>query len=1045
MMKRLLLGGMLALAGMALAQNTSTFGNISAGGPTCGAANCVYYQLPLSKDAVPQGTPWVQVTLSGTWAGTVEFATVSAPNATYSNLNSVTWTNLATVTANGTWSVATSGATYLLVVATSWSSGTAQVLMGASQDGAPRASPVLPGTVRANGIQAPTGGSSSNCWFTDGTSGSCGSAVATPNPPAYSLQFANSGATGMDSDPAIVGNPVTHALTAPIVNNTNEASTYASLALAVAGTPAGQRLHVAAGTYPVTAAGLTIANSIYIQCEKGATIQASGSRTVAAITVTGAGVIFDGCALDGGNASANALGVIELSGAANFTFKNGSITNFNDSSIRADGFSKVSIDHSAIATNITSNESIAIYSTSTYTAPGQPSGTSEGFSFTNSSITGTMFVGVGHENGNVQDVNVQGDTFYVGPGAFATTIGDYSIPFTSFVNNVNVSNNICNVVGTSSGDPAAGCFSDAIHVYGMTHNSNTINAQGQYVSIALMELAGRGCVASNNTFNAGQDPIGTQIYADIATYLGCSLAGNEFKGWGGQGSAIYIYPQGSADQVSVSGGSMVSDATASTAGNGAEAIKAPCNQAQGQRYLITSLSGSTVTGVAPYMDSAGSGGYTAQTGAATVLVTGSGSGLTLTTTVDANGHITSTTVQNGGTGYAIHSLIALAGTTSNYYGASIHDLEIGGGLSIQGPMWRAIDVQDAAGTGHCPVSAHVAGVTVDGATNFFYGAGAAANSTASIGNIVIKNVTNPSPVTSGGMVQQPSLFPFGTSSPGNITPAPQNMLPDSNFKLGPAYWTLGCNMSFVSSAGQFQEGAVKVTVPASPSGCLTSTVIPVLPSTTYSYSAYIDATAVSSGTNPYIWICTNSGGSCGSILSTQYQADGQKGTVFNTFTTGSGVTSIYFGINPGGMSGSGNIAYYSEPQFNIGSQVNAYTSTDFGSLNAANQAAPWPVPIPNVSVAIPSLTIPANTCYGAAGNSTPTTFTQTGVSSASTPPTSIAARQQGNASALVGYGTTGGLNIQSWASAANTGSYLVCNSTASSITSSAITVTMAAQ
>jgi len=134
-----------ALAGGLVAQNTNTFGNISNGGATCGGANCVYYQLP-------PNTPWVVLSVAGTWSGSLQFSAVTAPNANYSNLNTVPWVSLATETANGTWTVATSGDTFLLVTAPSWTSGTAQVTMTLSPLISPLINPIFPGTATASGF-----------------------------------------------------------------------------------------------------------------------------------------------------------------------------------------------------------------------------------------------------------------------------------------------------------------------------------------------------------------------------------------------------------------------------------------------------------------------------------------------------------------------------------------------------------------------------------------------------------------------------------------------------------------------------------------------------------------------------------------------------------------------------------------------------------------------------------------------------------------------------------------------------------------------------
>jgi hypothetical protein len=182
------------------AQNTTTFGNITTGSGMCGAANCVYYQLP-------PNTPYVVVTLSGTWSGTIAFQSISAPNANYSNLNQVTWTNVATETGNGTWSVATGGATFLLAQASAWTSGTAVVNMSGSQTGSPLSNPVFPGSITAAGLTAPGGGSSSNCWTTAGGTTNCSGSSIVPSPQLQIPYFSSPGtASGLTGDPDFTTN-----------------------------------------------------------------------------------------------------------------------------------------------------------------------------------------------------------------------------------------------------------------------------------------------------------------------------------------------------------------------------------------------------------------------------------------------------------------------------------------------------------------------------------------------------------------------------------------------------------------------------------------------------------------------------------------------------------------------------------------------------------------------------------------------------------------------------------------------------------------------
>lgn len=222
MIKRYL--GVLALAcvlaGGLRAQNTTTFGNIVSQGTPCGASNCVYYQLP-------PGTQWVVTTVTGTWTGTLETATTTAPNANYTNLSTIAWTALATATSNGTWSVATIGATYLRVRATSWSGGLAHVAMAADSSlGAP-VNPIFPGTMTATGLQAPAGGSNGNCWFTDGTNGPCGTA-SNPAGPALAVNFSNAAVNGFQGHQNMTVDPTLFSLNSAITNGTYATAKYAT-------------------------------------------------------------------------------------------------------------------------------------------------------------------------------------------------------------------------------------------------------------------------------------------------------------------------------------------------------------------------------------------------------------------------------------------------------------------------------------------------------------------------------------------------------------------------------------------------------------------------------------------------------------------------------------------------------------------------------------------------------------------------------------------------------------------------------------------------
>lgn len=98
--------------------------------------------------------------------------------------------------------------------------------------------------------------------------------------------------------------------------------------------------------------------------------------------------------------------------------------------------------------------------------------------------------------------------------------------------------------------------------------------------------------------------------------------------------------------------------------------------------------------------------------------------------------------------------------------------------------------------------------------------------------------------------------------------------------------------------------------------------------------------------------------------------------------------------------------------------------------------------VADVDVTVPVLTsIPSNTCWGSTGSLTPATFTMSGVTTAM----GIRPMDTGNPSAINGWGAVGGLNIRPWASAANQGSYVVCNTGPITITSGSIVIRMGAQ
>lgn len=203
-MTKWLSSALLALAAtLALGQNTSTYGTITAaGGSSCTARSCVYLQVPiLGQTSVPGPAPWVTVNVSGTWSGALQVVSVTSPTATYQNLNAQSWTQIASITANGNWSIAAGPSTFLLVQAPTWASGSAQVTLTASPNGSPLQNPVFPGGLTGTGLTAPDGGSSSNCWLTNGSSQACGgsSSGVQYNPSDTVIAYAGDSSLGDDT------------------------------------------------------------------------------------------------------------------------------------------------------------------------------------------------------------------------------------------------------------------------------------------------------------------------------------------------------------------------------------------------------------------------------------------------------------------------------------------------------------------------------------------------------------------------------------------------------------------------------------------------------------------------------------------------------------------------------------------------------------------------------------------------------------------------------------------------------------------------------
>lgn len=212
-------------------------------------------------------------------------------------------------------------------------------------------------------------------------------------------------------------------------------------------------------------------------------------------------------------------------------------------------------------------------------------------------------------------------------------------------------------------------------------------------------------------------------------------------------------------------------------------------------------------------------------------------------------------------------------------------------------------------------------------------------------------------------------------------------------------------------------------------------------------------------------ICTTANGACptGGGGSMTWPAGGAGIPNYNgssgwgtTYDTTNKIPAAFVNITPGLTQLTGDIACgpgvgstaCTLPAVNAGvgacgdaTHVCQATHNAKGQTTAAAPVAiTFPTGIANIQISIGSFAIPANTCYGSTGSTTPATATMTGLGTTSVPFASFS----GNPNAIVGWGTAGGLNLSMWPTS-NTLNYLVCNATSSSITGGAITFNVGAR
>lgn len=151
-----------------------------------------------------------------------------------------------------------------------------------------------------------------------------------------------------------------------------------------------------------------------------------------------------------------------------------------------------------------------------------------------------------------------------------------------------------------------------------------------------------------------------------------------------------------------------------------EAIQAACNQ-KSIPVRVTGIAGSGPSGPVtsasigefPGANAAVGGGFSARQDMP--ATGGSGRGLKLeVSTTDDHGGVGSLTIPSGGagSGYKVGDTVYLP-VAGSQIAAEALGIEIGGGLTISGAWFHAVDVQGYAGT-RCPVSASIQDLTING-------------------------------------------------------------------------------------------------------------------------------------------------------------------------------------------------------------------------------------------------------------------------------------------------------------------------------------------
>jgi len=176
------------------------------------------------------------------------------------------------------------------------------------------------------------------------------------------------------------------------------------------------------------------------------------------------------------------------------------------------------------------------------------------------------------------------------------------------------------------------------------------------------------------------------------------------------------------------------------------------------------------------------------------------------------------------------------------------------------------------------------------------------------------------------------------------------------------------------------------------------------------------------------------------IRSTSTLAGYDQLTIKNPLAQTVRVAWMYFSPDIASMNnkplGTGGAQFVTGPT----SSTAGHLATFADSIGTIQDGGASPLGISNIQISIASFAIPANTCYGSTGSTTPATAVMTGLTTTSAPFASFSS----NGSGITGWGANGGLSLQLWPTA-NTLNYLVCNSTSGSITGGAVTFNVGAR